>query len=304
MIRPAKSLARAAAGSWQPWVACTLVVMTMLLVTRSGSAAAAPDHSTFEDVGAETATHREIAPLPTQFKRISGLRLDKQGRLLAGDEEAEEIKVLDAQGQELAVLKPQLPPEVFDVVPDGTIYCGGRGRLAQLDAAGHVLKTADVPENADSVVIDNRRGSKPTQLRLSGIAVSEKDVFVAYGNGWGQLSQSKLFRFDRDLGQPKLIVAGLRACCQRCDVATAGGLVYVAENKLHRVVCYDREGAVQNKWGEGGRTELEHFGSCCNPMNVWLDAAGVVYTAESGLGRVKTLLPRRQISRTGGLRRR
>ena len=271
----------------QRLAALALSALSMLAVAGTGVWAAEADRPLPEDLGAESASHREIAPLPVRFQRISGLRLDGQGHLLAGDEEAEEIKVIDADGTQLTALKPQLAPEVFDVAADGTIYCGGRGRLVKLDPAGRVLQTAELPENADSVVIDNRRGSKPTQLRLSGIAASEKDVFVAFGRGWGQLSQSKLFRFDRELGHPKLIAEGLRACCQRCDVAISGGLVYVAENKLHRVVCYDREGTVRDKWGQGGRTELEHFGSCCNPMNLWIDSQGVVYTAESGLGRVK-----------------
>ena len=41
------------------------------------------------------------------------------------------------------------------------------------------------------------------------------------------------------------------------------------------------------KWGERSRTDVKGFGACCNPMNLAFDAAGTLYTAESGLARVK-----------------
>ena len=84
-----------------------------------------------------------------------------------------------------------------------------------------------------------------------------------------------------------MLAEGLRGCCQRCDIVAGGGVVYVAENAAHRVVLYDREGKTVGKWGQKSRNDLEGFGSCCNPMNLWLDSHGVLYTAESGLGRVK-----------------
>jgi sugar lactone lactonase YvrE len=66
-----------------------------------------------------------------------------------------------------------------------------------------------------------------------------------------------------------------------------GGVLYLAENSAHRVVLYDREGNVLTKWGERGRNDLETFGACCNPMNICFDRSGLMYTAESGLGRIK-----------------
>jgi sugar lactone lactonase YvrE len=100
-------------------------------------------------------------------------------------------------------------------------------------------------------------------------------------------SKSKLFRFDRDLKNPKLLAEGLRGCCQRCDIVQRDGVLYLAENSVHRVVRMERDGQVLGQWGERSRTDLSGFGSCCNPMNLCFDADGVLYTAESGLGRVK-----------------
>jgi len=123
--------------------------------------------------------------------------------------------------------------------------------------------------------------------RVSGIAASDTDVFVAFGTGWSTGSKSKLFRLDRELENPKLLAEGLRGCCQRCDIATRNGTLYLAENAVHRVVQYDREGKVLGKWGQRSRTSLEGFGACCNPMNLCFGADGTLYTSESGVGRVK-----------------
>lgn len=132
-----------------------------------------------------------------------------------------------------------------------------------------------------------RRRRKPRPKRISGIAVTDSDVFVAFGSGWSLGSKSKLYRFDLELQNPKALAEGLRGCCQRCDIKSRAGVVYLAENSAHRVVLYDRDGTVLKKWGERGRDDLKTFGACCNPMNICFDGQGVLYTSESGLGRVK-----------------
>jgi hypothetical protein len=238
------------------------------------------------DLAIETASHEEVEPLQIAFKRLSVLRLDRWGRLLAGDAEDKEVKVINPCGRLIGTIKPGFAPEAIDVAPNGTIYCGGEGQLAILDRCSRVVRTVPVPDEAASS-IDTRRRAMSRPLQISGIAVSSTDVFVAFGSGWSLGSKSKLFRFDRDLSNPQLLAEGLRGCCQRCDIVTLDGIAYLAENSAHRVVCYNREGEVLGKWGARSRTGIEGFGSCCNPMNLCFDARGVLYTAESGLGRVK-----------------
>ena len=238
------------------------------------------------DLGLETATHEEIEPLAVEFETLTCLRLHPDGRLLAGDGPAKQIKVIDRCGKQIDAISLEFGPEAIEIAPDGTVYCGGQGKLAKLSAAGEVLVAADVPGDAATEITSKRKhGSRP--LRVSGIAVSGDDLFVAFGSGWSMGSKSKLFRLDSQLANPVLLAEGLRGCCQRCDVVAADGLVYLAENSVHRVVAYDRQGTVVGKWGERSRTELEGFGSCCNPMNLCMGPGGVIYTAESGLGRVK-----------------
>jgi hypothetical protein len=238
------------------------------------------------DVGADTASHVEFEPLAVEFERLSSLRLHPNGNLLACDEGTQEIKLIDPAGSRVASIKLGFGPEAINVAADGTIYCGGQGQLAKIDKNGQVLKTVTVPENTASTITDRRR-MMARDPRISGIAVSGRDVFVAFGSGWSLGSKSKLFRFDLELENPKLLAEGLRGCCQRCDIVARDGVLYLAENSAHRIVLFDREGEVGGKWGARSRTELEGFGSCCNPMNLAFDAAGTIYTAESGIGRVK-----------------
>lgn len=238
------------------------------------------------DVAMETATHEELEPLDVQFEDLSALRLDHRGRLLACDAGTGEIKVINSGGQQIATISLEFGPQAIDVASDGKIYCGGEGQLAILDAAGNLLKTATTPDGATSQM-DSRRRMMDRPVRVSGIAVSQHNVLVAYGSGWSMGSKSKLYRFDRNLENPELLAEGLRGCCQRCDLVAGGDLFYLAENAVHRVVAYDASGNVIDKWGERSRTEVEGFGSCCNPMNLCFDGQGVLYTAESGMGRVK-----------------
>ncbi len=245
-----------------------------------------PDYGAPEfDVGVETATHEEVDPLPVEFESLTSLRLDTHGNLLACDSGAQLIKVVAHDGTVRSTLPLEFGPEAIDVAPDGTIYCGGQGRLAHLAGSGEVLHTADSPTDVETEGAKRRKQKRPT--RLSGIAVGRNHVFVAFGSGGGTGSKSVLFRFDRDLQNPTLLAEGLRGCCQRCDIATVGSALFLAENGAHRVVTYDSDGEVLQKWGERSRTGLEGFGSCCNPMNLCFDTNGVLFTAESGLGRVK-----------------
>jgi len=329
------------------------------------------------DISPELATHEEAESLKVEFKQLSAMRLRQDGSLLACDREAKVIKVIGIDGEQVDAIQLEFAPEALDIASDGTIYCGGKGKLAKLDETGRILKMVTVPddvapkpkdgqpsddapakpaaketpdrtdpppakkpptkeavpaetkerasadvasmavdkeptENADPTPAEKqaaknaerppaeakpaegkkpprpaRRRKKSHPKQISGIAVSKGDVFVAFGSGWSTGSKSKLYRFDLELENPKQLAEGLRGCCQRCDILARDGVLYLAENSAHRVVLYDREGNVLAKWGERGRNDLKTFGACCNPMNICFDAQGILYTSESGLGRVK-----------------
>ncbi len=242
-----------------------------------------------EDVGAEKATHKEVEPLNVSFGHLTTLCLHTSGKLLAADAAERVIKVIDQAGKVVGQLRPGFGPEAMDVARDGTIYCGGEGQLAKLTIEGQVVKKARMPRPGAEESRPRRGRFRPP--RISGMAVTGRDLFVAVGAGWSLGSRSRLYRFDLDLANPKVLATDLRCCCQRCDITARDGIVYLAENTLHRVVLYDREGKVVGKWGQRSRTDLAGFGSCCNPMNLCFGPKGELYTAESGLGRVKRYTP-------------
>jgi sugar lactone lactonase YvrE len=75
------------------------------------------------------------------------------------------------------------------------------------------------------------------------------------------------------------------------DIVAKDDVLYVAENSRYRVLRCDRQGKILSKWGNRDRKNIEGFGSCCNPMNLCFGPEGELYTAESGLGRIKRYTP-------------
>ena len=170
------------------------------------------------------------------------------------------------------------------------------GDATQSDAASRayddvVLRYLKLNEELDELTKDpkllasRRRSAAMRKRSVTGIAITEADVFVACpaAQGFGY----DLWRLDRDLANPKKIVERMRGCCGQMDIQARDGKVYVAENGRYRVVTYDREGRKLASWGQGDRKGLVGFGSCCNPMNIRFGADGSVYTSEASLGRIK-----------------
>lgn len=249
----------------------------------------APVFAGAADLDADKATHKETAVLDIEFGTLTAICMSPDGELLASDAESKVIKVISSDHKVEKEFKLSFGPEAIDVGADGLIYCGGQGELAVLDRKGKVLRSANIPKDAASET--SRKGGRRSAsrgIRVSGIAVSDKDVFVTFGSGWSLRSKAKLYRFDKDLKNPVMLAEGLRGCCQRCDISVRNGYLYVAENAAHRVVKYDRDGGVVGKWGTKSRDDIKGFGSCCNPMNIcFAGKNGVIYTSESGMARVK-----------------
>lgn len=236
--------------------------------------------------GAEP-THVEIESIgktaETKFVALSSFDLNGDGNLLACDSRAKVIKVISPKGKLLGEWKLPFGPTRIRCASDGTVYVGGLSVLAKLDGNGKVLKRITLP------VTNTRRRRRGT--KVSGIAVTGKYVFASFGRGGSLGARATIVRFDRDLGQPKQIAQGMRGCCQRLDLAARDDVLYVAENTRYRIVRLDADGKVLSTWGKRGRTGLEGFGSCCNPMNITFGSNGELYTAESGLGRIKRFTP-------------
>ncbi len=259
-----------------------------------------------EQINSDNPTHKEIEPIgltpETEFANLSTFCITAKGNLLACDSEAEEIKRIGPDGKLLDTWKLEFSPFSIVACPDGTIYVAGPGTVAKLDAKGKILKTVRVEtedpdedddwdneedEDDDDDEDEDDEEEDPFESKSSGIEATEKDVFVCFGSGWSTRSTSSIVRFDRNLNNPKTIADQMHGCCQRLDIVARDGILYVAENARHRVVKLDRDGKILSKWGQRDRKNIEGFGSCCNPMNLFFNSEGVLYTAESGLGRIK-----------------
>lgn len=128
-----------------------------------------------------------------------------------------------------------------------------------------------------------------SRLRIiNGVAISEKDVFLACGEseGYGY----SVWRMDTDLKNPKRILSNIGGCCGQMDIQCCGEDILVAENTKHQFAKYDRFGKEIGRFGKNGKeTEPGCFGGCCNPMNVRFTGTEV-YTAESE-GFIKRFTP-------------
>jgi hypothetical protein len=182
----------------------------------------------------------------------------------------------------------------------GAIFAAGSGKILRLDQAGKVVASAASPVAGEPVVItedmekllkENNQATdaerKKMKARLekrradfTGIAVTDQDVFVCVPAPSD--FTYRVYRFDHDLKNPKLIVEKLRGCCGQMDIQAADGNLWIPHNARHRVECRNREGKELSQFGKRGRIKPEQFGGCCEPKNLRFTRAGEILAAESG----------------------
>ena len=103
--------------------------------------------------------------------------------------------------------------------------------------------------------------------------------------------QYEVIRLNSDFRNPRRILGNLEGCCGQMDVYLSRNTVFTAENTRFKVAVYDLQGKKQREFGEKHRDDNQGFGSCCNPMNVWVYPNGDVLTAESSIGTLKRFSP-------------
>ncbi|MHC4742136.1 MAG: NHL repeat-containing protein [Planctomycetota bacterium] len=221
----------------------------------------------------------------TEFDKLVSFCMDKKGNLLACDADANMIRVISGEGETLDEWEFDFPPYSVVAPSSNVIYVAGEGVVVKLDKKGRITKKTE----SDG---ENFPNGIP-----SGITSTGKDVFVALGTGWSLRSRSSIVRFDKNLRKPEVIMEDLRGCCRRLDLTSkkpklfGKTRLFIAENSRFRVLSCDRKGRVLDKWGKKDRTNIEDFATCCNPMNICFGPKGELYTAESGLGRIKRYTP-------------
>lgn len=123
------------------------------------------------------------------------------------------------------------------------------------------------------------------QMRIASISASREEVFFACSSSTG--SGFDVWRTNYDFAEAKKIGESLRGCCGQLDVQANDNGIYVAENTRHRVRGFSRDGRQLLEFGSRENGRGDSFEGCCNPMNVAFGDDGSVYTAESGIGRIK-----------------
>jgi len=157
------------------------------------------------------------------------------------------------------------------------------------DQWAQIAKQNPPAELTEEQIDSQIKASLAQTIKVSSISATDDEVYLATRMAVGYGFQ--IWKTDNQFENAKSIVTELRGCCGQMDVKANANGVYVAENSRHRVCRYDREGTLITAWGEGARSGLEGFGSCCNPMNVAFGPDDVVYTAEDNTGRIKRYSP-------------
>ncbi len=203
------------------------------------------------------------------------------------------------------------------VGPDDSVYVGGDRAIRALRPDGTALweVALDAPPQCvaaaasdaaepgrlyvaleDRVEVFDSQGKRvaawkplPAEASIGGIAVGERDVFVA------DAGNRIVWRFDasgRPLGRigaasekqnyPGFLVAS------RCFPLALGGdgLLYVANPRALRVEAFTFGGDLEFSWGKGS-AGIEGFFGCCNPAYLATMPDGRFVTVEKGARRVK-----------------
>jgi sugar lactone lactonase YvrE len=161
------------------------VALALALLLGTGFAGAADTESAEPAMAPTHEASGTIAiPMGDQKLAIHTFCVDKKGNLLAacGGErmtyvrtesgyqtkmvaEPSCIRVVGPEGKEIATWPLEITPQAVNVGDDGSIYCGGQGRICKLGPDGKVLLTAESPQCAELGPLPS--GEAPPAKKLS-----------------------------------------------------------------------------------------------------------------------------------------
>lgn len=164
------------------------VLSLVVLIANSAFALQTPEVADID----QEATHEQIGLIEIpKTSKVNAFCLDDKGRILAACGSGPgEIRVLNAEGEELAVYEVEIMPEAINTAPDGTILVAGQGKVLRLSSEGKLLKEADSPhaialeENKESL-----RQQAEANLRQTGPSAAE--IIKSYQQMMEQLEEKK-----------------------------------------------------------------------------------------------------------------
>jgi hypothetical protein len=265
-------------------------------------------------------THREVDPIKIDLSnngKLETMAMDRSGTLLLGvswssnmgsksapptrpsregprgrgdnnhanDDGAREyaVRLVSSEGTNLTTWKTDgVKPSMIHACDDGEVYIAGSGQLLRLASDGKVIS---------KIRFDDLLEGEYGTAHASGVTANDQYFFIAFGQGFSMRATEDIVRLNRDLTSPKLLIKQQFGCCSHIDLDVKNDVLYVAENSRHRVNRYSLDGEKIDTWGRRDRTSIEGFAACCNPVNFDWGPTGELFTAESGIGRVKRYSP-------------
>ncbi len=244
----------------------------------------------FDADGKQVGETAELPHLATILKDTEGLKAQAEAQL-----KKETEQMVQVYGNAKKSIAEQLK-KIEDKKPEDRTKTEER----QVEQFKSLVKQYErIEEDYKSRTVEQVIADMTGRMRVAnGLAVSEKDVFVACGDvGYGYA----VWRFTKGLKEPKQILSEVGGCCGQMDIQCHGPDVLVAENTKHQFTRYDRDGKKVGSFGKrGADTDPTCFGGCCNPMNIRANGVGDIYTAESE-GVIKRFGPSGEFIETVGV---
>lgn len=253
-----------------------------------------PEESAPDDVVPTTHVETEPIQIPLgESGKIETLAMDQNDNLLIAtsqltgdsDDRSYSIEVYDPLKRKSVDWWPMfdVEPKMLHVASDGKVYVAGLSHVAQLDKNGRLENIVSFSD----ILGDDQGGA-----HASGLTSNDEYFFLAIGTGRSLRATEVVYRFKRDLSESKMVIEQQFGCCSHIDLDVHDGVLLVAENTRHRVNRFTLDGELIERWGKRDRTGIEGFAACCNPVNFDMGPGDVLYTAESGIGRIKRFSPK------------
>ena len=235
------------------------------------------DIDQYEKIDPAMVQYRQTAAIPIAMEEPRAVAIGADDRILVAGDKA--VQIFSSDGKKLKDISLEQEP-----------YCLAVSHAEQASPGRLYVGMKDHVEVYDDH--DKRQGVWPQtgpRARLTSIALSEEDVFVA------DAGSLVVWRYDPEgkvLGRigkrdPSRGIDGFVVPSPYFDVAVApDGLLRVANPGAHRVEAYTFDGHHELSWGKAGAAVADFCG-CCGPSNIALLHDGRVVTAEKGIPRVK-----------------
>jgi hypothetical protein len=184
------------------------------------------------------------------------------------------VSIVDRDGGSVGDIPLSSPARCVAVAADGAVYIGLRDHVEVFNVKGERIASWDPASK---------------KAWLTGLAVAEKDVFVADSANRCVLRYDRSGKLLNRIGEKnkERNIPGLIVPSPYLDVDLGrDGLLRVNNPGRHCVELYTPNGDLEGSWGKPSAA-IQGFCGCCNPVGLALLPDGECLTCEKGLPRVK-----------------